>query len=215
VEDGDVGTIGAVADMDSRKYSLGWEAPGLMAAYALIILTPLAVVGIMRPEVDHGFVYSLGKNLALVAFPIMAMQFVLAARLRWIERPFGFDVMFRFHKVMAVVAFTLILSHPVLLAAGSGDRGLVLNPRISWHIWLGRIALILLWVHVWLAIFRFVLRVEYQAWRVIHNVAALLVFPFAFLHSFKAGGDMKLAALKAVWIALFASGAYGAIRRQH
>ncbi len=177
-----------------------------MTAYALVVLTPLAVVGILRPPSDHGFIYTIGKNLALVAFTIMAMQFVLAARLRWIERPFGFDMMFRFHKAMAVVAFALILSHPVLLALGGNGWSVVFNPQISWHIWLGRIALILLWVHIWLAIFRFVLRFEYQAWRVIHNVAALLVFPFAFVHSYKAGGDMQLGVLKAVWIALFAAG---------
>lgn len=177
-----------------------------MAAYALIVLLPLSVVGILRPQVDHSFVYTVGKNFALVAFTIMAMQFVLAARLRWIERPFGFDVMFRFHKMMAVVAFALILSHPVLLALGGNGWGVVFDPAVKWHIWPGRIALMLLWIHVWLAIFRLAIRMEYQAWRVAHNVAAALVFPLAFVHSFTSGGDMRLDALKVVWIALFAAG---------
>jgi predicted ferric reductase len=177
-----------------------------MASYALIILSPLAIVAIGRPEVDHGFVYTIGKNFALTAFAIVAMQFVLAARFRWLEQPFGFDILFRFHKAMAVVAFALILGHPLLLAMGEAGWRVILDPKISWHIWLGRIALILLWVHVWLAIFRFVLRIEYQAWRVAHNVSALLVFPFAFFHSYKAGGDMQLGALKGVWIALFGAG---------
>ncbi len=178
-----------------------------MATYTLIILSPLAVVGVLRPQVDHSFVYTVGKNFALVAFAIMAMQFVLAARLRWIERPFGFDVMFRFHKMMALVAFALILSHPVLLALGGKSWGVLFDPAIKWHIWLGRIALMLLWMHVWLVFFRIAIQMEYQVWRMTHNVAAALVFPLAFVHSYKSGGDMRLDTLKMVWIALFAAGA--------
>jgi hypothetical protein len=33
-----------------------------------------------------------------------ALQFVLAARLSWVETPFGLDVLMRFHRAMALAA---------------------------------------------------------------------------------------------------------------
>lgn len=185
-------------------------ALGLMATYAFLVLLPLVVVGALRPAVDHGFIYTLGKNLGLVGFTIMALQFVLSARFRELERPFGLDTLFRFHKAMAILALALIMLHPVLLVAGEAGWSLVLDPRAPWPLWLGRIALVLLWVHVWLALFRSTLRLPYETWRTIHNVTALTILLLGFLHAFKMGGDMKLFTLKGLWIALLlaAAGSY-------
>ena len=91
-----------------------------MLAYTGIVLSPLILLAILRPLTDHSFVYTIGKNLALVGFAIFAMQFVVSARIRWIERPFGLNLLFSFHKTMAVVASLLVLSHPLLLILGGG-----------------------------------------------------------------------------------------------
>lgn len=182
-----------------------------MVAYALIVLSPLFVVAVLRPPTDHGFVYTVGKNLALVGFAIFAMQFVISARLQWIERPFGLNLLFSFHKTMAILASLLVLSHPLLLVLGGGERTLVLGPEVSWHIWLGRIAMVVILFHVLLASFRLIIRLNYETWRVVHNVVALVFLPLAFLHSWKAGGDLQLPAMRALWVLLFglAVAAYG------
>lgn len=179
----------------------------LMLAYAFVVLAPLILLAFIRPETDHSFVYTIGKNLALVGFAIFAMQFVVSARLKWIERPFGLNLLFSFHKTMAVVASLLVLSHPLLLILGGGKRSLVLGPEVNWHIWLGRIALVGLLFHVLLASFRLIIRLNYQTWRFIHNVIALVFLPLAFLHSWKAGGDLQLPAMRVLWVVLFASAA--------
>ena len=157
-------------------------AVALMIAYAVIVLSPLILLAIVRPLTDHGFVYTIGKNLALVGFAIFAMQFVVSARFKWIERPFGLNLLFSFHKTMAIVASLLVLSHPLLLLLGGGELTLVLGPEVSWHIWLGRIALVGLLFHVLLASFRLIIQLNYETWRFIHNVFALVFLPLAFLH---------------------------------
>ena len=191
--------------MNARNYPRNWGAPALMGAYALVILTPIAVLAMARPPTDHRFVYTVGKNLALVGFTILAMQFVLSARLKWIERPFGLNMLFDFHKTMAVVATALILSHPLLLAFGGPHWNLIFGPNISWHIWLGRIALMILLVHALLASFRFIIKLNYQTWRFVHNVGALVVFPLAFFHSWNAGEDFALLPMKLFWSVLLAA----------
>jgi predicted ferric reductase len=178
-----------------------------MALYVLIVLTPLLIVVVLRPKTDHGFIYTVGKNLGLIGFAILEMQFVLAARFRWIERPFGLNILFDFHKTMAVLAMLLILSHPLLLALGGPQWNLIFGPDISWHIWLGRIAILILLLHVFLALFRFVIKLNYQTWRFVHDLGALTVSPLIFFHSWNAGGDLALPPMRIFWCGLVAAAA--------
>lgn len=170
--------------------------------YGVIVLSPLILVAFARPSTDHGFVYTVGKNLALVGFTILALQFVLSARFRWIERPFGLNVLFHFHKAMAVLASLLLVSHPILLALGGHEWSLIFGPQVIWHIWLGRIALLIVLVHVLLAIFRLVIKMNYETWRFVHNLGAVLILPLGFYHSWKTGGDLQLPWMKMLWTAL-------------
>lgn len=170
--------------------------------YAVIVVSPLILLALLRTPTDHGFIYTVGKNLALVGFTILAMQFVVSARLKWIERPFGLNVLFQFHKAMAILASLLLLSHPALLAIGKGDWSLVLDPQVGWDIWLGRIALLIVLVHVLLSSFRFVIKLKYETWRFVHNLGAMLILPLGFVHSWNAGGDFQIIWMKGLWIVL-------------
>ncbi len=170
--------------------------------YAAIVLSPLILVALLRPLTDHSFIYTVGKNLALVGFTILAMQFVVSARLKWIERPFGLNVLFQFHKAMAILASLLLISHPVLLAIGGHDWSLIFGPQVMWHIWLGRIALLIVLVHVLLSSFRFIIKLNYETWRFVHNLGAVLILPLGFFHSWKAGGDFQIVWMKVLWAVL-------------
>ena len=174
--------------------------------YVAIMFSPLILVALVRPLTDHSFVYTVGKNLALVGFTILALQFVVSARLKWIERPFGLNVLFHFHKAMAVLASLLLISHPVLIAIGGDNWSVIFGPQVMWHIWLGRIALLILLVHILLASFRFIIKLKYETWRFVHNLGAVLILPLGFFHSWNAGGDLQLASMKALWaVLLFAA----------
>jgi predicted ferric reductase len=170
--------------------------------YVAIVLSPLMVVAVARPSTDHGFVQSVGKNLALVGFAILALQFIVSARLKWIERPFGLDVLFHFHKAMAIVASLLLISHPMLIAIGGNDWSVIVGPQVMWHIWLGRIALLIMLVHVLLASFRFIINLNYETWRFVHNLGAVLILLLGFFHSWNAGGDLQLISMKVLWVAI-------------
>lgn len=185
-----------------------------LVMYGVVVLSPLAAVAFIRPLTDHGFVYTVGKNLALVGFTILALQFILSARVAWIERPFGLNVLFRFHKVMAILAALLLFAHPVLLSIGGGDWSLVFGPQVIWHVWLGRIALLILLVHVLLASFRFVIGLNYETWRFVHNLGAALILPLGFFHSWKAGGDLQSTWMKALWAVLLVTAVVGYVRHR-
>ena len=65
----------------------------------------------------HGTLFDVGRNFALAGFMIPVMQFLLAARVKWIERAFGLDILIRYHKYTAVTAVCFLLLHPILIDA--------------------------------------------------------------------------------------------------
>jgi predicted ferric reductase len=173
----------------------------LCVAYPLLILTPLTAFAALSPHSHHPVAAELGIDCAVVAFTILALQFVIAARLRWIEAPFGLDVVLQFHRTMAFVAMGLLCLHPLLVAAAEG-WGLLIGWQARWPLWVGRLALLLLFAHAAAATFRRVLQLRYETWRRLHNTAAFGLLGLAFLHSWTLGDDLERMAAKAVWASL-------------
>jgi predicted ferric reductase len=169
--------------------------------YLLVLAAPLVMATAFGPPAE-GYAAELGMAFALLGFTILAMQFVLSARLKWMERPFGLDVLFRFHKAMAVFATVLLLLHPVLLAIGEGEATLLVGYAVPWPIWMGRGALLILLAQVVLSLYRLSLRLEYERWRRWHNVAALLILGLGFTHSWSLGGSLKASPMQLLWSAL-------------
>jgi predicted ferric reductase len=175
----------------------------LIVAYTALIVAPMVAVGLAREPTGHSFLYTIGKNFALAGFTIVALQFVLSARFQWVERPFGQDLLYDFHRAMAVVATILIVLHPLLMAVGDGAWELLYDPAIGWEIWLGRIALVLVLLHVIGSSLRKALGVEYELWKLGHNISALTILGLAFVHSYARGGDFDQPFLALLWPALF------------
>jgi predicted ferric reductase len=167
----------------------------------LLILSPLAAFAVISTHSYRPLAAEMGLDCAVVGFTILALQFVVSARLRWIEAPFGLDVLLQFHRTMAFVAMGLLCLHPLLL---SSEEGWVLLTRwqARWPIWAGRLALLLLFAHVVAAIFRRALHLRYEAWLRLHNTAAFLLLGLAFVHSLALGDDFESMAARAVWAAL-------------
>lgn len=176
----------------------------LILLYVLVLLSPLGIVIAKHEPTDHGFVFTLGAQAALVGYVALALQFVISARLAFIERYFGMDALFRFHKAVAFIALTLLLAHPLLLAADSGDWGLIWDGARSGHLWFGRIAIALLWIHIMLSSVRAVLRMDYETWRWIHDVGSIGVLGFGFLHSYSMGADIQPPLLHSLWFVILA-----------
>jgi predicted ferric reductase len=187
-------------------------ALGRILMYLALIATPPVLAAIL-PQSRHGghrFVPQLANNLALVGYTIVALQFILAARLQWIERSFGLDMIFAFHKAMALLAVVFLLAHPLLMAWGE-DRWSLLNRwNVSWPIQVGRIALLWLAIAILIACFRKTIHLEYERWRSWHNVLVVGVLVLGFVHSIGMG-DLRAWPMRPVWGGMFGAAllAYG------
>ena len=199
----------AIADeeVDSAPaWRLPWFAGGrwgrlLCVAYPLLLLTPLFIFAAASPPSHDTLVANVAVHCAVVAFTILAMQFVLTARVRWMEAPFGLDVILRFHKGMALVSVCFLCAHPLLLASVEG-WGLLTRWSAGWPIWAGRIALVLLLAQAAIAAGRRIRQLRYEIWLLVHNVAAFVLLGLAFIHSMAVGDDFVSAGPRIVCTSL-------------
>ncbi len=111
--------------------------------------------------------------------------------------------MLRFHKFMAMAAAVLLLLHPVLLAAGSGNPGLLISLDQPWYIWLGKITLVLVLINVGLSWYQKKLHLKFEKWRFLHNILGPMIIVFAFVHSITVSNDLQHPFMQGLWIVFF------------
>lgn len=167
--------------------------------YIILILAPLAIVT-ASGELTEGFFYELGKNTSLAGFMIVMMQVLMGARIKWIERSFGLDILLRFHKYMAIFAAVLLILHPILLSIGRGSVDLFLALDQPWYIWLGKIALLILLITVGVSWYQRKLNLKFEKWRMMHDILGPAILVFIFIHSFVAGADLQRTPMRIFWI---------------
>jgi len=167
--------------------------------YTGLVILPVLLATLLAVE-PKKFASELGRNFALMAFMILIFQFVMAARIKWIERAFGFDILIRFHKRMAVFAGFLLLAHPLLLAAGGGGWNLLIGVHVPWYIWLGKATLLILFINLCLSSFQKSLKLKFEKWRLGHDIGGPLIIAMAFTHSWIVGYDLRTVSMKAVWV---------------
>jgi predicted ferric reductase len=175
-----------------------------ISLYALIVILPLALA-LLGGRSGGPFIWNLARGCALAAFAILALQAVLAARFQWINGPFGYDIVIRFHRNMALFAGGLLLLHPVLLILGGAGLSLLYGGGL--FVWLGEIALALVVFNLLVSVYQTRLKLKFERWRGFHDLVGPAILLFAFAHSWLIGMDLENVPLRALWIVLLGLGA--------
>ena len=180
-------------------------APLRLLLYLMVLLLPFLTVAAYHLKTEDVYFYNLGRCFAQLAFALLVLQVVLASRLRWVERPFGLNLTFPFHRRMGTFAAILLLLHPPLMALGGGGWDLIYGLQVEWYIWVAKAALALLLVNVGLSLWRLRLGVKFEKWRRWHDILGPLVLILAFTHSWYASEDLKLRPMQALWVTYLAA----------
>ncbi len=183
---------------NSREHGQNLALQTLLASYyGSAIAIPLSVFFLTGRLLPDGVMERLGNALLIFAFPVLALQPVLASRLRVLDRAFGLDGVYVFHKTMGLIAASLLLCGTVPLAmTGSALM------RWSWGI---TTALIVLLAAT--ALLQRQLHLPYETWRLVHNALALAVLIRVFAHTVVLTVRTGSPAAAVLFIILFLSGA--------
>ena len=153
-------------------------------------------------EPGRGFLVELSVALGFVGLSLIGLQFLLAARFRWVEAPFGMDLLLRYHRQIGYVCLLFILAHPALLFVADGDYlELLLEvtdaPLLAQ---MGVTSIVALLVLVGLAVWRKKLRIGYELWQWTHGVLAFVVVGTALTHVLLVGYYINEPLEIALWL---------------
>jgi predicted ferric reductase len=132
---------------------------------------------------------TLSSSLSLIALIALCFQPVLAARIKWLDRMLGLDVVYIIHKTMGIMAGTVAALWPITLAVSRNDWGLLLGIGSPLPICFMDAGAILAIIIVLTALLYRQMGFGYETWRTIHNVLALLILILVFTSGmFDSGG---------------------------
>jgi predicted ferric reductase len=149
-----------------------------LAAYVLVVSTPLLAALAGPLPAARGFVVELGVALGFIALGMFWAQFALTGRFRAVAAAFGMDAMLQFHRQAGIAAYVLVLAHPLLLIAAQPDFLEFLDPRTSFtraaalYAVIGAATLLIV-----TTLHRLSLGLPYEWWRRVHAaLSAFVVF---------------------------------------
>jgi predicted ferric reductase len=153
------------------------------ASYLALVSLPLVVLLVPPTPPGLGFWWDLSMGLGFGGLAVMGVQFGLTARFKRASAPFGIDILYYFHRWVAIGGLGLVLAHFLALRLSAPEAlRPIMPPAAPWHMTAGRIALLLLIVLVVSSFWRKPLRLEYDRWRIGHAVMAVGAVVFAVWH---------------------------------
>jgi len=176
-----------------------------VGVYLALVLLPLVVLMLGERPPGTGFAWDFSIALGFSALSLLGSMFVLTARFQWLAPAFGIDIVYYFHRWVAVLAFGLMLAHPLLLIGVEPLLVEYLKPGAPWHMLAGAAASVALVALVVSSVWRRRLQLHYDAWRRLHAALAMLVVGLAIAHVIGVDYYIGTPGKRALWTALAVS----------
>lgn len=188
----------------SRRYVLAYSA-FLIGVYLLLTASPLIVLLAAHPPPGRGFWRELSVAFGFAGLSIMGWQFFLTGRFQSITSPYGIDVIYHFHRIIALFGIVLILLHPVILVLSSPPTLRFLNPFSSpWWMAAGTGGLVAFAVVIVTSLYRIRLGIRYETWRIIHMYMSVAAVASATAHIVGVSYYVQEPLKRWLWISMLA-----------
>lgn len=169
-------------------------------AYLLLTLFPLLVLLLYPAPTGRGFWIEFSVALGFIGLAMMALQFVLTARVNRIESSYGIDILLQFHRYTSLVAFFMVLAHPVILFIIQPETLQLLNfPQAPWRARMAVLGTLAFLAMVISTIWRKQLKIPYEPWRASHTILSVLAVGLGFGHAIGVGNYLGLFWKAVLW----------------
>ncbi len=169
--------------------------------YLLFALAPLLFMLVGERPMGRDFIRELSVAFGFVGIGVMALHFVLTARITAVKMPFGSDVVYYFHHRMAFLTLALWLAHPAILVIKyDWAQGLLNVFTAPWFARYGVLAVVALLLLMALAIGRKALKMEYILWRMLHGALAVIAMALVMAHVYLVGRYVGTPLKQTLWL---------------
>jgi predicted ferric reductase len=174
-----------------------------IGTYLFITLLPLFILLIYPPPSGRGFWVEFSVAFGFIGLAMMALQFVITARINRIEASYGIDILLQFHRFTSLVAFFIVLLHPVILFVVQPETLQLLNfPEAPWRARLAVLGTLSFIALVVTTIWRKSLRIPYEPWRTSHTILSVLAVGLGLGHALGVGNYLGLFWKGLLWTAI-------------
>lgn len=174
-----------------------------IVVYLMLTMAPLFVMLLGSDRPGRGFWREFSVALGFAGLAMMGLQFLLTARYQFITAPYGIDVIYHFHRQISIVAFIMILAHPIILFIENPANLALLNPFTApTRAILGLSSIIALVLLIATSLKRIPLRIRYEPWRISHGIFATAAVVLAMGHTILVGYYINTPGKQALWIGL-------------
>lgn len=154
-----------------------------LSIYLTLVLTPLVLLTVGEMPDGSGFWWDFSMVLGFAGMAMLGIQFFLTARFSRASAPFGVDIIYYFHRYLAIIAFVFILLHFIIIRIDNVEALGSLNPsQASWYMTAGRLSLLLFALLIITSLWRKQLRIHYDEWRMVHIGLTVMAFLLALWH---------------------------------
>jgi predicted ferric reductase len=170
--------------------------------YLGFVSAPLLILLLGPVPPGAGFWWDLSMALGFSGVAIMGMQFALTARFPRATAPFGIDIIYYFHRLMAIIGMSFLIFHFATLWIVYPAALGALNPlQALGYMTAGRTALVLFTIIIVTSLWRKLLGINYRYWRILHILLTTLAFILAVVHIAGAGYYARAPWKQWLWIA--------------
>ncbi|MGI0483889.1 ferric reductase-like transmembrane domain-containing protein [Pantanalinema rosaneae CENA516] len=162
-------------------------------AYLLLTLFPLLVLLLHPAPSGRDFWTEFSVALGFIGLAMMALQFILTARVNRIEASYGIDILLQFHRYTSLAAFAMVLGHPIILFIVQPETRQLLNfPQAPLRAQMAVLGTLAFLAMVITTIWRKQLKIPYEPWRASHTILAVLAVGLGFGHAIGVGNYLGL-----------------------
>jgi predicted ferric reductase len=165
------------------RYTTG-KAVVWLAVFTLLALVPLLLGRVGAIPAPRSFWIEFGVALGFLALALFALQFLFSGRFKWVAPSFGMDNIIQFHREVGIIAFVLVLAHPVVLIAADPAFLAYFDPRVNFlrAIFLTFVTVATVAI-VATSVWRTAFRLSYEWWRLLHGLLALAIVFIGLVHA--------------------------------
>jgi predicted ferric reductase len=165
-----------------------------------MIAAPVLVMFLPPRPGGSGFWWDLAIAFGFAGLAMFGMQFLLTARFQKISAPFGIDIIYIFHRYLAILGLIMITAHyGVFRIKYPASLGQLLPGEAPWYMSAGRLGFILFLIIVFTSLLRKKLNLEYDHWRLLHSILAISAIFLSVGHILGIGNHSGLAWKTGFW----------------